>query len=138
MTDEIEEPKHPIPKSVLALLRHRYVLPNGYCAFDRIFHGQGEDEAYRRDRQRDPAYYFYREGGPAWLDMTHKEAKALVRQGVYAGTAEDRGDCVMVNEHSQHALEDFCRSVYGSWALYLKRLALAQRACPHPSPRSAP
>lgn len=116
-----------IPPSVLTLLRQKWVEPDGYVAFD-IF-----DHPMQPDRQRDPSYYFIHRGLRSDVaPLTHPEAVALVREGVFGSTAVDDGDCVVINEHSQHALEDFCRDVYAAWNLYQSRLRRVRAACPHP------
>lgn len=113
-------------------MRHKWVLPGGYAAFDSVFYGSGHDEAYRSRRQSDPSFYYYRVGAvvedPARQSMSHKEAAALLRDRVYGSAAADVRDCIAVNEHAQHALEDFCRSTYGAWVTYIKCLDIAQRA----------
>jgi hypothetical protein len=36
----------------------------------------------------------------------------------------------LLYEHAQHALDDFCREVYGAWEAYKKRLQKAVATCP--------
>ena len=122
------EPVDPIPASVLALLRHRWKLPDGYSAFESVF------TRNERGRQTDPSYYMIAKGKEVedtdWDCMSHREAVALVREGVFGETAEDQGSRVAINEHAEHAMQDFCREVYGAWAKYRDRLQQVERACP--------
>jgi hypothetical protein len=120
----------PIPASVLDLLRHRWVTPDGYCAFDSVFHGEA-DEGSRLQRQIDPAYYHYGPGGGAQLfgDMTFAEAQALHREHVFGEFSGNRNGHISVNEHAQHALQDFCREVYAAWKTYQDRIDVLRGTC---------
>ncbi len=114
-----------IPASVLALLKHQWVKPDGYSAHAAVF------ERYP-DRRSRPAYYVYRKGTDfnGWGNVTHAEAVWLVRDNVFPGLMLDDGRGISVNEHAQHALDDFCRDVYGAWAKFQARLLEIQIACP--------
>jgi hypothetical protein len=140
----------PIPDSVLKLLRHRWkVAEPDYSAFQSVFDPPfepfGDDpEAEQRDRHAalvrnrrlDPSCYYTPIDGPRSIEaiagfiFTHPEAVALICDAVFGTAAEDEGSRIVINEHAQHALEDFCQEVYGAWAKYLDRLARIERACP--------
>ena len=122
------ELEYTIPEAVLGLLRHQWLEPDRDSAFEFVF---------RRDpgRQRRPSYYFIRKGSAADPDgpgFSYEEALALISEGAFGRVAQDRDTDVCINEHAAHALNDFCRDVYGAWATYRKRLADAERACPYP------
>ena len=106
-----------IPTAVLALLRQPWETPDGYTAHRAIFEGDSEE------RRRDPSYYQYRadETGRQ-LSCTYAEAKALCEAGIFGRlwTANGAGD-IAVNEHMQHALDDFCRETYEAWERFGQR-----------------
>jgi hypothetical protein len=123
---------------VRALLRGRRAPhTDGYSAFDDVFHGHRDSGwaslssvEYHRRRQIDPSYCNILPDGPEWFGISHPEAQALLRDAVFDGVAEDQGNCITINEHAVHALDDFWCEVYAAWAKYLDRLALARQACP--------
>jgi hypothetical protein len=131
MTDD-ERRWHPdanytaIPDSVLNLLRKRWRLPEGYSAFD-IF-----NDPQQPDRQRDPSFYFIRTGqNVADLDFdvfSHAEAAAMINDEAFGHTAAQTSEWVALNEHAQHAMQDFCSEVYEAWAKFEERIRLVQAA----------
>ena len=63
----------------------------------------------------------------------------MTRRGVFGSVAmEHRGHSIVINEHSRHAMSNFCEEVYDAWAKYLDRLKQIECACPSlPPPRDA-
>lgn len=115
-----------IPASVLAVLKHKWVVTEGYSAFDSVFNDREDEE-----RRRDPSYYHIRTGKKidfAFDQFTHAEAKSLVMEGVFGALAVSRDGGVVINEHAQHALTDFCSEVYAAWGKYQRRLAEVEKA----------
>lgn len=119
-----------IPASVLAILKHcwKEADPN-YSSFDAVFNGRAD-----KGRRDDPSYYHIRPGAKRETEFDvfdHTEAVRLVHEEVFGTMAEVQdGGRVVVNEHVQHALTDFCGEVYSAWEKYLRRIEQVENACP--------
>lgn len=119
-----------IPASVLAVLKHRWKDADPRCSsFEFVFNDKDD-----RRRRSDPSYYHIRPGKKVETDfdvLTHDEAAQLVKDGAFGSLAKMQdGGGVVINEHAQHALTDFCSEVYSAWSKYQRRIAEAERACP--------
>jgi len=119
-----------IPDSVLAILRHRWQLPDGYSAFDATFNNQDQP-----DRPGDPSFCYLRPGDsalyPDWIQFSHAEAVALINERVFGATAAvDKFGRAVINEHTEHALQDFCAETYQAWAKFQDRARQAETARP--------
>jgi hypothetical protein len=119
-----------IPDSVLALLKKRWRLPDGYSAFESTF-----DDPIEPDRRRDPSYYHLRVDSevtdPDWQNLSHSEAVALIKDGVFGASALQEELGVALNEHADHAMQDFCSEVYEAWAKFQERMRLVEQARPN-------
>ncbi|RVI45672.1 hypothetical protein [Sinorhizobium meliloti] len=105
----------PIPAAVLKLLEHPW-MTDGYFPFRSVW-SQSED------RRRRPSYYFHRKGRDIpEMVFTYEELAAIMRTGLLGGVARSCSGQICINEHAQHALEDFCREVYGSWRMLQSRI----------------
>lgn len=104
-----------IPGSVIALLKHQWQTSNGYSAFEaNADHGRLRDPsfyAYRKDQDLDPE-----------MDLSYQEVRRLARDDQFSQHITGNGDTLMINEHVQHALADFCRDVYDAWSKCTARI----------------
>ncbi len=125
----------PIPPSVLALLNETWkdADPRN-SAFELVFGPEN-----KRGRIRHPSYYFIRrhhEHRP--YALRYDEAASLCASGALGSAAKATDGIVVINEHAQHALFDFCSEVYAAWGKYQKRLADLERYCPETPEPSEP
>ncbi|MER9793435.1 hypothetical protein [Mesorhizobium sp. M0213] len=120
-----------IPKSVLEVLGHEWKVDEGYSAFDAVFNDR-EDQG----RRSSPSFYHIATGKEVETDFdifSHKEAKKLAAEHVFGSMAAVRDSGVTINEHAQHAFEDFCHEVYGAWAKYREKLDQVERFSKRPA-----
>lgn len=105
-----------IPAEILAMLRDEWEgSQEGYSAFESVAEEPG--------RLRNPSYYVHGKDRPE-LDnngMRAREAVAMLNAGLFEGLIHDRGSSVLVNEHLQHALVDFCNEVTTAWRRFEER-----------------
>ena len=109
------EAKTPIPAAVLAVLKHKWIVQAGDTAHQAVFESRGEQ------RQCDPSIYHYTAARTTRTPnrYTYSEIKALCDASVFGSLSNaSRDGRVAVNEHMQHALEDFCRETYEAWARF--------------------
>jgi hypothetical protein len=114
-----------IPESVLKLLALEWRPTGGHSSFDSVFND--ERGSYRR--RADPSYYMHRPDNPdANNGLKHAEVVALVADGVLLDHRTVDGTHIRINEHEQHALNDFCSEVYDAWRKFQARIKLARDA----------
>jgi hypothetical protein len=113
-----------IPKSLLDLLALEW-KPATQGAFESIF----------AERGHEPSFYFASEGEPPAIDMLcFNEVTALIGDGVLTdvtGAVRRRPSghrYTATNEHAQHAIYDFCETVYAAWSQLQQRLTTAEQA----------
>lgn len=118
----------PIPKSILHLLSEPWRVEGEYSHFDAVF--------AKEKRRIDPSYYVIHVGTKVETDMdtfSHDDAMALAADDAFGTNARTReSGNVVINEHAQHALVDFCSDVYAAWKKYQDRLQQIEAACPFP------
>jgi hypothetical protein len=121
-----------IPKSLLNLLAQQWkpATESDEGAFEAIF----------AERGREPSFYFASEGDPPAIDMLRfNEVVALLRDGVLTdvtGAVRRRpsgNQYTAANEHAQHAIYDFCETVYAAWGQLQHRLTTAEQASRTPA-----
>lgn len=101
----------PIPTAVLDLLKEAWVT-NGYRPFDSVFNISQERRAFPS------RCYYYPEGYKpqgTGLVFSYSDVEALIKSGLINNTYSIQSDSIAINEHIQHALEQFCRETYEAW-----------------------
>ena len=104
-----------IPDSVVALLKDDWNPSEGYSQFDSTF-------TERPGRDHDPSFYIYRAGHEGLGTFTSSEIAALAKDSVFGQHLDQSGNSMIVNEHAQHALQDFLADVQDAWLKYQSRL----------------
>lgn len=118
----------PIPTAVLDLLKEAW-MTNGYRPFDSVFN-------ISQERREFPSFYFYPEGYKpqgTGLVFSYSGVAALINSGLLDGIGfTDPLHPIAINEHAQHALEQFCRETYEAWRRCEQNLASVRQhqECP--------
>ncbi len=107
-----------IPGSLLALLRDYWnPAQDGFSHFE-VNHTD--------DRRTDASGYVYRRGTDANPDLgptfSSQEAAALAKEDLFERFFETDGETHVLNEHAQHAIQDFLEETYAAWAKCQERL----------------
>lgn len=119
-----------IPTAVLAVLKHKWIVPVDDAAHQAVF------ESRFQQRPRDPAHYQYTAARTTRAPdrYTYSEIKALCDASVFGSLSDaSRDGHVAVNEHMQHALDDFCGETYAAWARFERRRQDILRVSRRPS-----
>lgn len=112
----------PIPKSVWGLLKNRW--REGHYAETK----QGKEETDKSTGTF--CYYHYKAGDEELWDMGNpfrfSEVEALVRDDVLKSHSREplknnKVQHVSIQEHEQHAFEEFMGAVSEAWLIYLSR-----------------
>lgn len=111
----------PIPAALRKLLDHAWMRNEKYSPFLSNY----------EDRRREPSFYIYQKQRPNDGQVfTIAELEALANDGVLDGLVTDYENTVAVNEHAEHAISDFCSTVYRAWDELEARLDAVRRRAP--------